>query len=498
MPQFRVLWIFTLFLLSVGSDARAAMYKVRVRAHWLDDGSGFWYRNDLKGVVKEYIFVDAERGTRKPAFDSKRLTAALEQVGVKNLKHDRLALDSLDVSKDRRALSFRLQGKFWSCDLESYELTNGPKRNAGGPRVEGLAPLTPEQSRRPPASGGESTEITFVNRTESTISIYWRSGGRRVAYGTLAAGKRKAQHTYAGHLWDILDSKGTLLAVFQGSDSPDRAIITGRAHDYSRVRRRSNPRRRDERRRPRDVSPDGRFKAFVRDGNVFVREEESKKEAIQLSKDGSSDHGYDMLDWAGDSKTLVAFRIQRGENKQVHLVQSSPKEGGRAKLRSRGYALPGDRFTSYDLVLFDVEKRESKKPKVDASDFGRPRVRWRKDRRRFTYEKYDRGHQRYRLIEVDTRTGMVRNVIDEKSETFIWSAHTEHVKVRRVTWLEKSDEILYVSEKDGWRHLYLLDAQSGELKARTTHGEFVVRSVERIDEEKRQIWFRGSGRNPGQ
>ena len=75
---------------------------------------------------------------------------------------------------------------------------------------------------------------------------------------------------------------------------------------------------------------------------------------------------------------------------------------------------------------------------------------------------------------------------------------TENVNLRPINWLEKSDEIVYVSERDGWRHLYLVDAKEGAIKNQITKGEFVVRGIDRIDEDKRQIWFRACGRNPDQ
>ena len=45
------------------------------------------------------------------------------------------------------------------------------------------------------------------------------------------------------------------------------------------------------------------------------------------------------------------------------------------------------------------------------------------------------------------------------------------------------------SERDGWRHLYLIDARTGAVKNAITKGQYVVRGIDRIDEEKRQIWF---------
>ena len=55
-----------------------------------------------------------------------------------------------------------------------------------------------------------------------------------------------------------------------------------------------------------------------------------------------------------------------------------------------------------------------------------------------------------------------------------------------------------MSERDGWNHLYLYDAKTGQVKNQITKGPWVVRGVDRVDEAKRQIWFRAGGIRPGQ
>jgi len=248
---------------------------------------------------------------------------------------------------------------------------------------------------------------------------------------------------------------------------------------------------------PRASKSADKWTYCVKDNNVFLRLKEGGEE-VQLSNDGTKESRYGMLQWAPDGKMLVAFRITPGEKKEVYLIESSPPGGGRAKLWSHPYALPGDRFTSYELNLFDPETKRQIKPEVGIIDFDRPRLRWSDDGRRLIYAKIDRGHQRFRLIEVDTHSGGVRNIIDEKTDTFIWTAHTENVQVRTLNWLSQTNEIVYASERDGWRHLYLVDLEAGKIKNQITRGAYVVRAVDRIDEQRRQIWFRASGRNPDQ
>jgi dipeptidyl aminopeptidase/acylaminoacyl peptidase len=258
------------------------------------------------------------------------------------------------------------------------------------------------------------------------------------------------------------------------------------------------PKGRPQTDRPRDApSPDGKWVAFVKDNNVFLRPTEGG-DPIQLSKTGAEGNAFGMLSWSADSKAVVGFRIEPGDNKEVYLVESSPAGGGRAKLSSRPYPLPGDKFTAYEPWVFDVGNKSATKVESDRIDLGRPRLRWSKDGSRFTYEKVDRGHQRFRLVEVDAHTGKGRNLIDEKTNTFIWTAHTENVNLPPITWLTKSDELIYSSEKDGWRHLYLVNANDGTIKNPITRGEYVVRGIDRIDEEKREVWFRASGKNADQ
>ena len=72
------------------------------------------------------------------------------------------------------------------------------------------------------------------------------------------------------------------------------------------------------------------------------------------------------------------------------------------------------------------------------------------------------------------------------------------MRLSTVNWLEKSSEIIYVSERDGWRHLYLIDAKTGAVKNAITSGSYVVRGIDRIDEDARQVWFQASGKNPDQ
>ncbi|MBN1360673.1 MAG: prolyl oligopeptidase family serine peptidase [Sedimentisphaerales bacterium] len=382
------------------------VYKDRITPYWFDDGTRFWYRNDLAGGTKEFILVDAESGTRQFAFDHDRLAAALSEATGETCQADRLPFDSIEFNGV--AVRFKVGGTVRQCDLDSY-------RCARLANVQDISPgETPTQRRQ-----------RFEEITPETVA-----DGTNLAYDP---------------------------PLYEDS-----------------------------------VSPDGKWTASIKDYNVVVRGADGQE--VRLSDTGVEGHSFGMLSWSPDSKTFIASRIVPGEPKPVYLLESSPREGGRAKLRTRLYPLPGDKYTSYGLWVFDVASRRATKVETEIVDFyGPPQPRWRTDARRFLFHRTDRGHQRFRIIEVDTATGKTRTIFDDKAETFVNTTYDSFIY-----YTEGNEEILYTSERDGWKHLYLIDAERGGVKNQITKGPWVVRGVTRVDEAKRQIWFTGSGRNPDQ
>lgn len=470
-------------------------YQLRLRPHWNEGGDSFWYRKEFADDQRQYILVDAVAGERAAAFDHNRLAKALAAETKAEVDPQRLSLDSLDFDFSSNAIYFQHADKAWKCDLESYTLW--PSDRPQEERRPGFARHPADVPRRSLRTDAE-TQIHFVNRTSEPVQLYWIStGGERRSYGQLAAGREKHQHTFAGHVWLITDKDEKALVAFIAEENSPAAVIDGRPipRRSSRTGQRGD-RAGDSRSRSSNVSPDGTLRADIREGNVFLVNLDSPSEQ-QLTKDGSPESPYAQVRWSPDSQYFVAFHVERAARGKVYRIESSPRDGGRAKLHSNEYALPGDPFDSYQPYIYDVANMVMKRVDVEPIDFGRPATRFREDGQAMTYEKTDRGHQRFRLVEVELRTGAVRNIIDEQSSTFIWSAHTLRLGARTVTWLRETEEILYLSEKSGWRHIYLVDPATGSMQP-VTKGSFVVRGIDWIDEQKRQVWFRASGVNQDQ
>jgi dipeptidyl aminopeptidase/acylaminoacyl peptidase len=268
------------------------------------------------------------------------------------------------------------------------------------------------------------------------------------------------------------------------------------------------------------VSPDGRLEAFIQNHNVAIRPADSDQptgrgggrgagstlDHTLLSNDGSEGDAYQLrsIEWSPDSRRLVAYRRRPGYDRQIHYVRSSPTGQLQPVPEVRTYRKPGDVLDFNQPVLFDVESRQ--RIAIDTTLFPDPyrisRPAWKDDGRAYTFEYNQRGHQVYRVLEVDGATGAVRTIIHEESPTFIsYRASTAGLRDTGHIWRHDIDdgrEILWMSERDGWSHIYLYDGDTGEVKNRVTSGEWVVKYVDRVDEANRHIYFSALGMNEDQ
>ncbi len=243
------------------------------------------------------------------------------------------------------------------------------------------------------------------------------------------------------------------------------------------------------------VSPDGKWEAVIENYNVAVRP--AGAQAITaLSTDGSEGNCYelDSIAWAPDSSKLAAYRVRPGYRRLVYYVESSPEDQLQPKHSSRFYAKPGDVLDDERPVVFDVSAK--RQVGVDNALFPNPYdlsgLEWRKDSSAVTFEYNQRGHQVYRVIEIDAATGRARAVVSEECRTFF----TYSSKKYRFD-VNDGKEIVWMSERDGWNHLYLYDGVTGQVTNQITKGPWVVRGVSKVDEATRQIWFSASGMYPG-
>lgn len=327
---------------------------------------------------------------------------------------------------------------------------------------------------------GEPTHVRFVNKLSNDVECFWITpdGGRK-SYGNIRPGAAFAQNTFAGHVWLITDLKGEPLFTFESRVDDSEVFIDGKGKPL--------PKPPD-----RGPSPDGKWVAAIKDANVQLKVA-GENSSRPLTTDGTPDDGYRGIHWSPDSQSFVSFRVRKGQEHKVTIVESSPVDQVQPKLKVLNYLKAGDTLPVPRPVLFDANT--GKATVIDNTLFptfftqeGNIDVRWSPKGDEFFFDYNQRGHQLYRIIGVNAKTGAARVVVEETSKTFIDYTH----KTWR-QWLDKIGELLWMSERDGWCHLWLYEVASGKVKQQVTKGNWVVRSVERVDEDKHQAWFMASG-----
>ena len=170
------------------------------------------------------------------------------------------------------------------------------------------------------------------------------------------------------------------------------------------------------------------------------------------------------------------------------------------------YAKPGDLLDLEQPVLFDVRSQKQIDHRYEAvsriptimSD-----LVWRKDSRAFSFEYNQRGHQVYRIVEVDAHTGdrARRRFPKNRTPSSITTARQADAAGRAsaiASIIADGKEVVWMSERDGWNHR-LPDRRRDRRgqERRSQRGPWPVRHVLKIDEDKRQMWFSAGGMDAG-
>jgi dipeptidyl aminopeptidase/acylaminoacyl peptidase len=279
------------------------------------------------------------------------------------------------------------------------------------------------------------------------------------------------------------------------------------------------------------TSPDGRWVAFEREENLWVREVETGEE-VQLTNDGEEDFGYavqpegccgvvtgrrqsreqpPVLVWSADSRRIATHRFDERSVREMALLETHV-EG--PVLHTYRNALPADSVVpTYQIHVFDVEARtgvvaqEPPQEMVNTSCCGllgfRPPdeliwkdAKWGSGSEEFFFTYGHRSYDTLRLVAMDAESGRTRVILTETSPTYVeMNARAGGLPNWRV--VNENREVIWFSERDGWGHLYRFDASTGELLNRITQGPWMVLDLLEVDEASGWIYFTGVGREEG-
>ena len=263
------------------------------------------------------------------------------------------------------------------------------------------------------------------------------------------------------------------------------------------------------------LSPNEKLAAYIEDFNLWIRNTKTGKR-IQLTFDGEKDYGYatnnagwiqskgPVLKWSPKSDKIATFRQDARGVGEMYLTTTNV---GHPKLQAWKYALPGDeKIFEIERLIIDIKSKKITKLKMK-NDFQRSTTtdhiagrggelldtQWSEDSSKLAFISSSRDHKEAHLQIADSKTGNVYSIHKENVDTYYESG------VRSENWkvLFDSNEFIWYSEKDNWGHIYLYDLNTKKLKNRITSGNWLVRKVMHIDNDKREIIFTAGGKEKG-
>ncbi|GAB3961037.1 S9 family peptidase [Spirosoma harenae] len=254
-----------------------------------------------------------------------------------------------------------------------------------------------------------------------------------------------------------------------------------------------------------ELSPDGQKIGYERGGNLFVFDFATQKES-QLTDDakaafynGRFGWAYEeefglaqAWEWSPDSKFMAFWQ---SDERQVPIYRLTDYKGFDEKYDSLPYPRVGDQNPTVRIGVIDVTAKTKQWMKVELGDGYIPRIYWTSQEGQLALMHLNRKQNHLKLFMADVRTGNARQVMEEKSNAWIdifdFFAGINHL----IYFPAGVQEFFWVSERDGYAHLYRYN-YAGKLLNAVTSGKWEVTYVHHIDPKAKKVYFTSTEASP--
>jgi dipeptidyl-peptidase-4 len=236
------------------------------------------------------------------------------------------------------------------------------------------------------------------------------------------------------------------------------------------------------------ASPDGAWLLSEKDFDLWIRSTADGREQLLLD-DGEEDYSWqiDGAQWSPDGARVATMKVDTRESLRVPIVHwlKQTEEVEYAPFSKAGNPLPRQ-----ELYVVDVYSKSAVQIDIGEGDRLVSVVGWSDDGSELYLMKMFRSYERLQLLAANPETGEVRVVLEETQPTFIKGIGTNPSWSGLIHPLADGQRFLWISERDGWDHLYLY-GWDGTLRRRLTEGAWPVLGVVEVDERRGIAYFTG-------
>ena len=244
-------------------------------------------------------------------------------------------------------------------------------------------------------------------------------------------------------------------------------------------------------------SPDGKYVAYVYQRNIYVENLATKRisQITQTETDdiinGTSDWVYeeeldlrDGFQWSEDGNQIVFWRFDTSGVGVFTMINNTDELYPR--LIKFQYPKVGTTNSAVSIGIYDFNGGETKFVDLpgDPRENYPARVNWVPGTNEFLLQRLNRLQNINTVYAVDATNGKFRTVFEDKDEAWVEVCD-------QIQWSDDGKQFTWVSETDGWKHVYRVDVTSGE-KELLTPGEFDIVELYRIDQQEKVCYFLAS------
>lgn len=250
-------------------------------------------------------------------------------------------------------------------------------------------------------------------------------------------------------------------------------------------------------------SPDGRMCAFVRDNNIWIRKFDFDTE-VQVTKDGElnkilngiTDWVYEeefavtnLMAWSPDSEYLAFVRSDESDVKEYSMQMYG--EGTYPSYYNFKYPKAGEKNSTVTLHSYCVQTRDTKHLDVPLDEDGYiPRITFTKNSDQLAVMTLNRQQNLFNMYYVNPKSGVSRLILREENKCYVDSEWLKSIQFL-------NNGFLYVSEQDGYSHIYMY-SPTGVMQRQITKGNWDVTQLLGIDEATKTVYYESAEESPMQ
>ena len=500
------------------------LFDTSVTPHWLQSGNRFWYAYQTRDG-RRFSVVDPVKKVKAPLFDHAKMAANLTSITRQPYDAQHLPFSTIkfkndnvfafDVSVPRDADVVMTKKKVGTApdsdDAEDEDPQQGQR--GAGPGTAG---------RTPPRNRTLRFEYDLASQ-KLTLDEDYVAPPARPRWASLSPDGQTVVFARSHNLY-VMDAASFEKAQKNAADTTivETKLTTDGEEYYSYARSRQQDQQIQDQQQQQQQQQDQQDRQD--------QQEQAQQETATADKNARVP-AVNVI-WSQDSKRFALIRRDERKVKDLWVINalSSP----RPTLETYRYAMPGEEgIAAQEMHVFDVAARKQVRVKADrfrdqtysiatapvtereredartlgggqgqggqggggggqgAGAGGGVPAKWLGASSNTIYfTRLSRDMKRLDVCVADAVTGEVKPIVEERLNTYI--------ETRPLRLVNNGQDLLHWSERDGWGHYYVYDANTGALKNRLTDGEFVSMSIEGWDDRTRTLFITAVGREKGE